>query len=173
MLVMKKGGTAATCFKHTLPMESVDEVAEGETCGNNPTKSLGHWESGLGCMVWESVEAGLVDLAKDPVTGNYFPCVVHPQRHSSTPVSKSGHSPSSSKFLGSAEPPKTEVKQNSSTSGVYTRWKKCARQSPACHNQAVQMGQWKGNGRESLQLLGGMIILLRKVGKPWKDIGTH
>ncbi len=100
-----------------------------------------------------------MDLAKDPVTGNYFPCVVHPQRHSSTTISKSGNSPSSSKVLGSAGPPKalpkTEVKQNFSTPGVYPRWKKRARQSQACNNQTIPDGSMEGERKGKSPALGG------------------
>jgi hypothetical protein len=100
-----------------------------------------------------------VDLAKDLVIGNYFPRVVHPQRHSSTTISKSGNSPSSSKVLGSAGPPKalpkTEVKQNFSTPGVYPRWKKRARQSQACNNQTIPDGSMEGEQKGKSPALGG------------------
>jgi hypothetical protein len=148
-------GSAATYPNQLVSKTSIPVLAKGETSGKTPTKYLGQWDAALGCMVWESVEEELLDLAKDPITGNYFPRVVKPTGNLSTTAPKSGLSPSTSKVLANSGPPKTEFKQNVITPGVYTRWKKRARQLQSSNNQACFDGPVEGKQKAQSRASGG------------------
>jgi hypothetical protein len=106
-------------------------------------------------MVWETVEEELLDLTKDPITGNYFPQVAKPKGNLSTTAPKSGLSPSTSKVQANSGPQKTESKQNIIKPGVYTRWKKRARQLQSSNNQACCDGPVEGKQKAQSRASGG------------------
>jgi len=88
----------------------------------------------------------------------------------STSTPKRGLSPSTSKVLENSGPPKTESKQNVSTHGGYTRWKKRARQLQAGNNQACLDGPVEGKQRGHARASGGDDYPSNK-GRKMVDVG--